>query len=180
MNRAQKIKITVSTVEEIKGEDYAIKVKVRTERFEEFKKLTDSTIDYYEGGAQTWLTENRKKARYNAVQGAIKDYSLVSWEKVEEKEEIDPPEDWTDRGGNVHSAKTAEKPEKKDKKDKKDKKPKKEKDLKLVELRAKYPDIKATSKQEFLKKIAEARAAVLAAKKAADEEKKEGNSEKPA
>lgn len=136
MTKAQKMKVTVSTIEEQDGEDYTIKVKVSTEKLEGIKPLADSSLDFYAVGRETWLKEHRKRARANAGKGLISNYSHIYYQAVEEEED----------------APTG---------------PKTDEEMNLSELRAKYPDIKATSKDAFLEKVKEA-AEAAAAKKAAE------------
>lgn len=124
--RSQKMKVTVSTVEEQNGEDYTIKVKVKHEKLEGTKPLADSSVQFYEHGMKTWLAEHRKMARANAGRGEVKAYSHIYYKQPEKAEPVgneDPKEDGS---------------------------------MTLVELRAKYPAIKATSKVDFLIKVEEA------------------------
>ena len=147
MNKAVKMRVTVSTIEEQDGEDYAIKVKVSEERLPDNpKKLADSTMDYYMVGKTTWLEEHRKRARQNAGQGLIKTYTYEYWLPYGDDTPIPIPIP------EPRTPPTVERPPFTPPEGDAPLPPADE-DLNLAELRAKYPKIKATSIAKFLDKV---------------------------
>ncbi len=129
--KARKIKVTIKVVEESKGDDYSMKVKINTEKLSERKPLADSTVEYYAQQLNNWMTQNKASARNDVLKGRISERSTESW--VEDE--------------GVAKPKPIVKPTPKPASERTDS------ELTLAELRVKYPDIKATSVKTFLEKI---------------------------
>lgn len=121
--RSKKIRVTIRTKEVTSGEDFVMKIKINKTDVPDTKPrgLAESTIEFDSVRYNAWEEQAKARARTNSLKGIEFSESIEYW-IADESDDEDP----ADEG------------------------PKKDSELGLPELRAKYPDIKATSIAGFL------------------------------
>ena len=149
--KAQRSKVTVLTVEVTEGDDFTIKTKIKEELLEGTKMLMDSTVENYAIEHHNWLNQAKKTARNNARNGVINSENHTYWVAIEESDEEKPVKGALFDEDLTPPANTEDGDDGGDE----DIKEIKNSELTLPELRVKYPDIKTTSRYDFLNKIKE-------------------------
>lgn len=142
--KAVQIEATFSVTEHEKDGEFTMKTKKSEKRIGNERPLMDSTIEIEAIRKHNWEKNAKAAMRYYSLRGQEHSMTEKFWVEDKSEEKAEKKEEKAVEKEEKKQENEAKAPEKKEIPDNK---------LNLTQLRAKYPEIKATSIAAFLEKL---------------------------